>query len=226
MAGHEHSQVRPKTPQNRTRIAAGSPLAIQGIFLEILRERFNTDANLDWVWRPDSTASDILIETGYNVETEQRNTVPALFVNRLITSPEKLIIGDRAGVRLPDHLEGFGAVVTVSISIDCVATDEGTSAILGDIVQFTLLASQDAIQKEFGFYDFSHPTLGTTQPFEKDKTKWVSPVNFTVQFWVRWTQVPIAPLLQQVATRIKLKNVDSTTYFIDSVLTSMRRGQH
>lgn len=225
MAGHENSQVRPKTPQNKARIAAGSPLAVQGIFLEILRERFTVDANLDWTWRPDSTTTDIVIETGYNVETEQRNTVPALFVNRLATTPEKMMVGDRAGVQLKDHLEGFGAIVTIALSIDCVAVDEGTSAILGDLVQFTLLAAQDVIQREFGFYDFSHPVLGTTQPFEKDKTKWVSPVNFTVQFWVRWTQVPIAPLLQQVATRIKLKKVDSTDYFTDAVITSMRRGQ-
>ena len=225
MAGHEHSLVKPKTKQNENRIVAGSPLAIQGVFLEILRERFGETAALDWIWRSDITSTDILIETGYNVETEARNAVPAIYVNRLASTPEKIVIGDRAGVRLPDHLEGFGAIMSVGISVDCVATDEGTCAILGDLIQFTLLAAQDVIQREFGFYDFQHPTLGPTQPFEKDKTKWVSTVSFNVQFWIRWTQVPIAPLLQQVATRIRTHGRDATGHFVDTVVNSMRRGE-
>lgn len=225
MAGHEKRLVRPRTPQNEKRIAAGSALAIQGVFLEILRERFTSDANLDWVWNPDITLTDIVIETGYNVETEQRNTIPALYINRLSTTPEKIMVGDRVGVQLKDQLEGFGALMGVALTIDCVAADEGASALLSDLVQFTLLAAQDVIQREFGFYDFSHPVLGPTQPFEKDKTKWNTVVNFNVQFWIRWSQVPVAPLLQQVATRITSKGVDTTGFFVESVINSMRRGE-
>lgn len=225
MAGHETRQVRPRTPQNKNRIAAGSPLAIQGIFLEILRERFKERSGLDWTWRPDITATDILIETNFNIETESRNTVPALYIARNTSAPEKMVVGDRAGVRLTDHLEGFGALMHVDLNIDCVAADEGTSTILGDVVQFTLLASQDVIQREFGFYDFQHPVLGPTTPFEKDKTKWTTAVSFRVSFWIRWSQVPVAPLLQQVATRIISKGSDTTGTLVDTVINSMRRGE-
>lgn len=224
MAGHERSRVRPKTAQDKTKIAAGSPLAIQGIFLEILRERFNEHCGLQWIWRPDITLSDIVIETGYNEETESRNTVPGLYVNRLQTVPQKMVVGDRAGVRLKDHLEGFAAIEDVAMVIDCVSADEGASAVLGDVVQFTLLASQDIIQREFGFYDFTHPTLSQTLPFEKDKTKWNTQVSFSVQFWIRWAQVPIAPLLQQISQRITLKGDTPTDHFVDTVINSMRRG--
>jgi hypothetical protein len=225
MAGHEQSQVRPKTPQDKTKIAAGSPLAIQGIFLEILRERFNENCGLQWIWRPDITLTDVVIETGYNEETESRNTVPGLYVNRLNSVPQKMVVGDRAGVRLSDHLEGFAAIEEVAMVIDCVSADEGASAILGDLVQFTLLASQDVIQRDFGLYDFTHPTLSQTLPFEKDKTKWNTQVAFSVQFWIRWVQVPIAPLLQQISQRITLKGTTPTDHFIETVINSMRRGE-
>jgi hypothetical protein len=221
MAGHENSQVRPQTPQDRNRIAAGSPLAIQGIFLEIFRERFKEGNGLEWTWRDDITLTEILIETSYNEETESRSQTPALYITRLQSSPSQVSIGDRAGVALPQHCEGFSALMTVHMALECVSNDEGESAIIGDTVQFTLLTAQDVIQREFGLHDFEHPVLGQTTPYDRDTKKWVTPVTFTIQFWVRWSQVPIAPLLQQLSQRIAIRGVD---IFRDSVLNSMRRA--
>lgn len=129
------------------------------------------------------------------------------------------------GVRLPDHLEGFGALATVQLNIDCVSNDDGESTILGDLVQFTILTAQDIIQKEFGFYDLTHPTLGQTVPFERNQTKWNTPVSFSVQFWIRWAQVPIAPLLQQIAQRITASGENASGHFIDATINSFRRGE-
>jgi hypothetical protein len=225
MAGHESSMVRPKSSaQDTTKIAAGSPLAVQGIFLEILRERFSEGANLDWVWRADPTLSDIIIEVSYNGDNEIRNTAPAIYVTKLDTIPGKVVLGDRAGVRLKDHTEGFGAIVTVGITLDCVSNDEAESTILGDIVQYTILTAQDVIQTEFGFYDISQPMLSQTTPFDRDQKKWNTQVSFQVQFWVRWKQVPIRPLLQQITHRIISSGQDANAYFTDSVINSMRRG--
>jgi hypothetical protein len=226
VAGNGVSLVRPKQfTQDPLKIAAGSPLAIQGVFLEIIRERFRADAGIGLVWRPDLTTTDLLIETGFNEEVEARNQVPAIYVNRLQTVPGKVVVGDRAGVRLPDHLEGFGALNTVVLAVECVSNDEGESAVLGDIVQYMLLASQDVIQREFGFYDFSHPSLSQTAPYDRDQTKWATTIEFNVQFWIRWKQVPIAPLLQQIAQRISHKGTDASGYFIDTTLNSFRRGE-
>jgi hypothetical protein len=221
MAGHETAAVRPKTPQDRLRIAAGSPLAIQGIFLEVLRERFAKNAGLQWTWDEDPTHTGILIETGYNEETESRSEIPALYVTRLETRPEKIAIGDRKGVHLPDHHEAFTALMNVTLVVECVSNNEGESSILGDLVQFTLLASQDVIQREFGLHNFEHPILGQTTPYSRDKTKWASPVSFSIQFHVHWAQVPIAPLIQQFNQRI---SAGSTDLFRQSVLNSMRRA--
>ena len=221
MAGNETRAVRPKTAQDRLKIAAGSPLAIQGILLEILRERFTANAGLEWVWDSDPTRSGILIETGYNEELEARNQVPALYVSRLQTSPTKVSVGDRAEVNLPDHKEYFKALMHVDLAVECVSNDEGESSIIGDVVQFTLLAAQDIIQREFGLHDFTHPVLGQTLPYSRDQTKWSTPVNFYVEFWIHWSQVPVAPLLQQISQRVEANGTD---LFRQSVLNSMRRA--
>lgn len=226
MAGHENSLVRPKQfIQDPLKIAAGSPLAIQGVFLEIIRERFRADSGLGLLWTTDLTTTSILIETSYNEEVESRNQVPAVYVTRLQTVPGKTMVGDRVGVRLPDHLEGFGALNTVAMSVECVSNDEGESAVLGDIIQYMLLASQDVIQREFGFYDMSHPSLGQTIPYLRDQTKWSTTIEFQVQFWIRWSQVPIDPLLQQIAQRITHKGVDAAGHFVDVTLNSFKRGE-
>jgi len=222
MAGHENSQVRPKTPQDRSVIAAGSPLAIQGIFLEVIRERFTPNAGLNWVWNPDITQTGVVIEASYNEETESRNETPAVYVTRQNTVPARVVVGDRAGVHLPDHLEGFAAYTTCQMQVEVVSNDEGESAVLGDIVQFMLLASQDVIQREFGLHDFTHPTLGPTQPSPRDVNKWSTMIDFQVSFWIRWSQVPIAPLLQQIATRVK-GSTNPDSYFQEVVLNSLSR---
>jgi hypothetical protein len=225
VAGNDKNLVRTKKfVQDPLRIVAGSPLAIQGVFLEILRERFKEHAGLYWVWRDDLTLTDIIIEAAFNEHLEARNKAPALYVYRLSTVPSKQILGDRAGVSLPSHKEGHGALNTVAMMIECISNDEGESAILADIVQFTLLAGHDAISREFGFYDISHPSLGQTAPVQRDQTKWATPVEFMVQFWIRWEQVPIRPLLQQIAQRLSARGLSADSHFIDTTINSIRRG--
>ncbi len=226
MAGHLGRPVRPKgTPQNTAKIAAGSPLAIQGIFLEIIRERFRSDANVGYVWREDLTLTDIIVETSYNAELEARDTVPAVYVTRQQTVPSQIAVGDRVGVRLTDHKEAFIALTTVVISIECVSNDEGESSILGDLLQHMLLASQDVILREFGFHDMSKPTLGPTVPYQRDQNKYSTTIDFNAQFMARWSQVQVAPLLQQIAQRITQRGVDASGYFVDMAINSYRRGE-
>jgi hypothetical protein len=177
------------------------------------------------VWREDITETDIVIEAGFNEETESRSQTPAIYVNRLQTVPARVILGDRVGLSLPDHCEGFGAIATVAIMLDCVSNDDGESAVIGDLIQFMILASQDVIQREFGFYDMTHPSLGQTQPYERDQSKWNTAVTFQVQFWIRWSQVPISPLLQQIAMRVTAGGLDVNGHFVDITRNSFKRGE-
>lgn len=225
MAGNPDSLVRPKGAQDSQRIVAGSPLAVQGVFIEVLRERFSEAANLDMVWDPDPTLTGVLVEAAYNEETDSRSETPALYVERLQAVPIQVVTGDRAGVRLRDHFEGFYCLMQVDMQIECVANDRGVSAVLGDIVHWMLLASSDVIQRHFGFRDLAKPILGETVPFERAQTKWNTPITFQVQYEVRWAQLPIAPLLQQIGQRVNMSNTStSEEYFHETTLDSLRRA--
>lgn len=201
MAGNEYYPTRPHEAQDRTRIAAGSPLAVLGIFLEALRERFAEGNGLPYVWRPDVQTTDILIEAGYNVETEARDTGVAIYVNRLNTVPQSIAIGDRVGVHLPDHYEGFTCMMASTISIDCVANDQGHSALLADIVQHFLMAGKQIFEGYYGLHDVSLAAMEQTLPFSHDQEKFSTTVTFGVQYQARWSTVKIRPLLQGISIR-------------------------
>lgn len=225
MAGNEYYPTRPKQPQDRNAVAAGSPLAVLGIFLEALRERFREDAGLPFAWHEDPSTTGVLIEAGYNVEVEARNFVRALYVNRLQTSPAQIAVGDRGGVRLPDHKEGFLAHMSMSMSIDCVSADAGESMLLGDIVQHFLLASRRVLAGMYAFHDVGVPELGQTAPYSHDQDKFSTPVSFTVVFPVRWSTVKIRPLLAEIVTRAadSETGLDAAGHFVEVAHNSVTR---
>lgn len=210
MAGNEYFPTRPRAAQDRTKIAAGSPLALVGLILEALRERFSEGNGIEeiWtdreppVWRDDVGTTGILIEAGYNEELEARNFGCALYVNRLNTVPTKLVLGNRAGVHLPDHMEGFMCMVGSQFTIDCVSNDEGMSSILADIVQSFLIAGSQIFCGWYGIHDFGLAQMGQTQPFSHDQQKWSTSVSFEISYQARWSTVKIRPLLQDITTRV------------------------
>jgi hypothetical protein len=221
MAGNENFQVRPREAQDRTKIAAGSPLAVLGIIIEALRERFGPNGNLDIEWREDAQTTDILIEAGYSIETEARNMARALYVNRLNTAPQQIAIGDRVGVHLPDHLEGFTCIMESQMSIDCVSNNAGDSMILADIVQSFLIASRQIFEAMYGFHDFGLASMSQTLPFDHDRNKWSTTVSFVVQYQSRWSTVKIRPLLQSIGLRAS--GVPSGSLYESAAISSLQR---
>ena len=202
MAGNEYYPTRPKEEQDRTRIAAGSPLAVVGIYLEAFRELFREENAQPFVWRPDDSVTDISIEAGYNVNVEGRNEGRAIYVNRTSTVPTQVAIGDRAGVRLTDHYEGFMVLMQSSMSIDCVSTRAGESMLLGDIVQHFCIASKRIFEAQYAFHSMGLAQLGQTAPYIHDQERFATPVTFDVTYTARWSTVKIRPLLAEVAVRM------------------------
>ena len=226
MAGNEYYPTRPKTEdQDPARIAAGSPLAVMGIFLEGLRELFREDNQQLYVWRTDPSTTDLLIEAGYNTNVEARNYVRALYVNRLQSIPQQIAVGDRVGVRLRDHYQGFVAMMQSTMSIDCVSAHAGESALLGDVVQHFLLASKDIFEAMYGFHSMTLPQLGQTAPYVHDQDKFSTPVTFEVVYHVRWSTVKIRPLLAEIAMRARdaATGKDASGHFVEAAYTSLSR---
>lgn len=221
MAGNEYFQVRPREAQDQTKIAAGSPLAVLGIIIESLRERFGPNGNLGIEWREDVQTTDILIEAGYGIENEARNMSRALYVNRLNSSPQQIAVGDRVGVHLPDHMEGFICQMTSQLTVDCVSNNAGDSMILADIVQSFFIASKQIFESMYGFHDFGLADMGQTLPFTHDRDKWSTTVSFAVQYQARWSTVKIRPLLQSAG--IRLAAVSGSSVYETTATNSLER---
>lgn len=199
-------------------IVDGSPLAIIGIFVAVLRERFAPgNGPGDYPWYDDQNDTGIIIESAFEDSNTERGKKPAIFVDKDQSVYGKLVIGDRAGHTFKNAKDFQWTLSTVPILIECVSGRKGESAIIGDIVQWSLHASSDAIQATFALHDMTPPTLGRTVPYEADKEAWSTSVSFQVQYNVRWTTVPIAPLLQEIAMRIQQTGKTPSDYFIDLV---------
>jgi hypothetical protein len=202
-------------------IVDGSPLAIIGIFVSILRERFseaNSPRKDTWIWNDDPNLSTITIESALEDNSTLRDKHPAIFVDKDQSTYGRVVIGDRAHHQLRNSQDVQWTLSTVPLIIECVATRKGESAVLGDIVQWTLHAASDVIQKTFAFHDMTPITLGRTSPYEMDSECWNTPISFTVQYNVVWTYVPIKPLLQQIAYRIQAAETTAADYFTEIVI--------
>ena len=198
-------------------IRPGSGMAVIGMFVEVIRKRFPPEADLPWVWYSDikeGASKAIAIESAYNEDTAQRNFRAAIYVDRDEQTIGRTVIGDRAGQHIPSGLTGFWALETMPILIECVAAKKAESATIADLVGIYLHASSDLIQGKFGLHEMTPITRGRTQPYPRDKTQFVTPITFSTQFNLRWTNRPTAPLLQQIEADISVSGFqDATSYF-------------
>ena len=200
-------------------IVEGSPLALLGIFVSVLRERF-TDPNNppNFQWTDDPNLASVIIESAYDAPgNTKRGKKPAIFVDKDKSIYGRSIIGDRAEHNFKNSREGQWCLSTVPMIIECVGTKRGVSAILGDIVHWTLHASSDLIQGAFGLHDMTAPTLGRTLPYESDRESWSTAITFTVQYNVRWRLIPINPILHELAMKISQSGATATDYFVNLV---------
>lgn len=220
------AQIPPpvRAPNQHSAIVDGSPLAIVGIFVAVLRERFAPgNGPSHYPWYPDPNKTGLLIESAFEDNSIPRGKKAALYVDKDESIYGKSIIGDRAGHCWTDGKDAQWCLSTVPINIDCVAGRKGESAIVGDIVQWSLHASSDAIQGHFALHDMTPPTLGRTVPYEDDDESWNTPVAFQVQYNVRWTTVPIAPLLQEITLHIQKSGLSPSAYLYEMATRSSGR---
>lgn len=204
----------------------GSKLAVLGVFVEIIRKRFSIETvngDFQWLWNEDIKLTKLAVESAFNEDKTHRNFRPAVYVDCDDQTMGRVVIGDRAGHNFKTGLEGFWNLQSVPILIECVAAKRAESAALGDVVGVFLHASSDLIQAKFGFHDMTPMTVGRTQPSPRDKDQWITSVTFVVQFPLRWTNAPTAPLLQEIEMQIKASGADSATEYFETVALNWRR---
>lgn len=214
---------RPGHKEQPALVVDGSPLAIIGIFVTFLRERFKEkNGPIEYIWTEDPNQTKLVIESGFEDTSTIRGKKPGIFVDKDESAYSRLIIGDRVGHRFTDGKDWQWCLSTVPVLIDCVSSRRGESAIIGDITHWSLHTSSDAIQATFSFHDMSPARLGRTTPYERDRENWTTPVYFTVQYHVRWSTVKVAPLLQEITLKLKESNKPVGEYFTEIAVHNRR----
>jgi hypothetical protein len=196
----------------------GSPLAIIGLWVLALRERFNynTGEPLPWVWRPNLRAEDnengeplpgsprnLVIESMYNVEKQHRNYKPAIYVGRGRAVAEKIVVDNRAGNYIPTGFKAYYGHVTMPIIFECQSENSAESVTIAETAWGFVLSTRDIFRSSFGLHDIVEPALGETMPDEEDKHVWKTQVTFNVVYEQRWGTRPIAPVLREIAAQVE-----------------------
>lgn len=215
----------PRMPGQQAEVMPGSSLAVTALITEIIRERFRPNNDLAWVWNENPTPGPdeendvdaprkVLIEPSFAENNETRNYRPAIFIDKQDTIASKVAIGNFVGQQLKSGLRGFYSIATVPIDIAVVSDRNGESAILADIVWFYLLAGREQIQKTFGMQDMSNPMLGRTTPQDIDKRVWTTHITFTISIGLRWSTLPISPILNDIVVRYRASGESDPDVFL------------
>jgi hypothetical protein len=210
-------------------VSPGTSIAITGLWLKALRYRFNANPRepLPWVWEPSLRPEDgeneeplpegeprkLMIEAALNVEKSQRNYRPAIYVGTGDITAGKAAVDNFVGEHLPSNYRGFHSMATLPMFFECRGENGGESALIGDTAWMFVLATRDIFREAFALNEITNPSLSRTQQdTSTDKEVWTTSVSFSIQFDVRWTTKPIAPLLREMA--IELSNTaNAVTYF-------------
>jgi hypothetical protein len=200
----EHGEKSPSRKLQPSSVSLHSPLALTGAFIYMLREHFKLGLN-SWTWRPNLTASDILITSAFNKNTNVANHKPGIYVDKGQTTYSKIVIGDRdqhQHLIKKKSLQHYYAICQTDLVLNCVSARHGESATIGDEVQHFLIASQYIIAETFTLRGMSPIVGGGTTPFEYDEKMFSTPISTRVEFETRWATVPIAPALVRLTATV------------------------
>jgi hypothetical protein len=207
-------------------VYVGSPLAIIGLWVLALRERFNANLGepLPWVWRanlrPDDAENgeplpeaprNLVIESAYNVEKAHRNYRPAIYVGRGRATATKIAVDNRAGNFIPTGFKAHYGHVTMPIIFDCESENSAESTTIAETAWGFVLATRDIFRSSFGLHDIVEPALEETTPGALDKNTWTTQVAFNVVYEQRWGTRPIAPVLREIAAQLEAGTSDGGT---------------
>jgi len=200
-------------------IPTKSPLALVGVFLDILRSRFAENKGLDWVWYPydeGRQASTVQIEAGNNSDVEENAKRPAIFVLRGPIQYSQAGIGDRVIRDSPTGTDIFYALAQTSFTIACEAEKSAEAELLADIVLSTLMMGSDEIERTFQFRKLGPFALSASGKSRQDTDIAQVNVQMGLNYDVRWATHAIRPLLKEVIVKARESTyTNSETYFIE-----------
>mgnify|MGYP003349119435 CR=1 FL=1 len=88
-----------------------------------------------------------------------------------------------------------------------LANSRGVSATLADTVFAFLVGSTNHIREAFSIHEISPATITDTQPYRQSSDNveiWTATVSVTTMIKYMWQTRPIAPVLKEIATKMRL----------------------
>lgn len=196
----------------------GSVLAVQGVFVEVVRSRWrgrNRTDDVPYYWEPDVTPREdetgddghprkLYVESAYLEFPDAKNFRPAVLVDAADCVPIKDVVGNIAGVHRPSGLVGHYSRCQISMEVLVLDESRGGCSVLADLTWFHLLACRQLIRQEFRIHEMTEPRRARVVPARRDKDIWECPITFEVQVEMRWFTRPVAVLLQEVRAKLAL----------------------
>lgn len=177
-----------------------SPLNLLAQFTSLFRTRF-ADGHLPWRWHHDEGTTGIFIEAEFSRENEATNASPAITVTRGSVVYRRDVVGDEDQNnkdRITKGGKNFWSAGETDLRVEIIGQTMGEAALIADVVASTVHMTREPICEAFSLRDISPVTAGRVVPYERDKTKWVTHVDFRVYFEERWFGVPAAPSLRKL----------------------------
>jgi len=195
-----------------------SPLALTGVFLCILRERFHEKYELPWKWYSGDEgrlSSTILIEDHQNPETEDFGRRPAIYVQRAPIQYSQIAIGDEVDRERKSNKRIYNCAAQTHFTFACEAGVSAEAEILADIVLSTLMMGSDVIESYFDFRKLGPFALSASAKTRQDVDITQVNVQMGLSFDVRWGSQGIAPILKEVIVKARESTyTDSEDYFV------------
>lgn len=207
-------------------IPVKSPLALIGVFLSILRERFSPGNGLTWTYSEGEDArltNPISIEAGRNEHTEEKNKRPAIYVLRGPVGFKQAGIGDYNAIQMKSGARVYYATAETSFNFVVESNEEGEAAQIADIVLSTVMMGSDLIERAFAFRKLGPFGISAaSRPvYDNDVSQIVISMGLTYD--VRWGTIPISPLLNEIVVKSRNSNYNSNDeYFTEIYKRSIR----
>jgi len=229
------NEALPRLENEGVDVFPGSPLAVIGLWVFALRERFkyNEAYPLPWMWDrplrpadeedgspgPEGSPRRVHIESAYNVEKSVRNYRPYIVVGRGggNTTADKVSINNFVGLNPKNQFKAYHCYATMPIVLECGAEASGESSTIGELVWAFILSTREIFRKDFGFHEITEPVMSDTKPKEDDKEIWITNVMYQIQYDMRWGTEPIAPVLREIGLRIQAQK-DYNNMFLELAL--------
>lgn len=186
-----------------------STLALIAAFVLVLRERFSETNDTPWVWTGDPNTSSIFIYSQYDRASEAANLVPKIVVKRGPQANQRVSVGDLDQSQPALLRRGgkyFHQLAQCSFAVECITENNGEADYLADLVQAAISGAEELIAKNFTLRQISPLLTQPVQPYDTDKEKWVTEIEFRVDFEKRWFTLPNALPLRRYSAEINFRD--------------------